>query len=629
MSAPLHIVHLEDDRLDAELIQFRLISDGIQCRLVRVENRTEFLAALEAGPVDLILSDHALPSFSGLAALTLAREKVPGIPFIFVSGAPDEDHVVEALRAGADNYVHKTRLGRLAPVIRHALRQSHVATPPAVTPADAERRFHALEAALRQSEERYRALVESVPEVIYSVSTDGDLTDLSPAFTAVTGWPCAEWLGKPFAGLIHPDDLPRAAAHFEEVLQGKTPPPYELRIRARSGEYLVGEFTTAPIVEAGRVVGKTGIARDITERKRTEAATRQATERLARWVSELEQRHREISLLNEMGEVLQSCLTESEAHTVIAHYGQRLFPGEVGCLCMLGPSQNVIEMAALWGDAGAGAQEFSPDDCWALRTGRIHRVDEQSSGLFCRHVGDSAPAYSLCLPMMAQGETLGLLHLRRPAPHDPAHDTAKLDAVHERLAISVAEHIALALANLKLHASLRSQAIRDSLTGLFNRRYLEESLERELRRAIRRRSTLGVILLDLDHFKDFNDTFGHAAGDMLLRELGQFLLTHIRGEDIACRYGGEEFLILLVEASLEDTVQRAEQLRQGVRHLSVRARSETLGSVSLSLGTAVFPDHGDSVEALLRAADAALYHAKATGRDRVSVAISPQLGRSA
>ena len=173
---------------------------------------------------------------------------------------------------------------------------------------------------------------------------------------------------------------------------------------------------------------------------------------------------------------------------------------------------------------------------------------------------------------------------------------------------------------LRLQKTLRVQAVRDPLTRLFNRRYLEETFERELRRAERRRKPMGVIMLDLDHFKIFNDTFGHAAGDALLRVVGQFLVSRSRREDVACRYGGEEFVLIFPDAPLDTTVRRAEELREEARSLQVQHHGHPLGNVTISVGVAGFPVHGSTTATLLRAADEALYRAKSEGRDRVEVA---------
>jgi len=171
-----------------------------------------------------------------------------------------------------------------------------------------------------------------------------------------------------------------------------------------------------------------------------------------------------------------------------------------------------------------------------------------------------------------------------------------------------------------LREALREQSIRDPLTELYNRRYMEEALFQQLSRVTRQVLPLGLIMIDIDHFKNFNDTHGHAAGDALLRELGQFLKNHVRNEDIACRYGGEEFLLIMPDASLEAAHQRAVLLQQEAKKLRVQDAGQSLQGITLSLGVAVYPEHGRSVDSLLRAADAALYRAKQEGRDRVAVA---------
>jgi len=223
--------------------------------------------------------------------------------------------------------------------------------------------------------------------------------------------------------------------------------------------------------------------------------------------------------------------------------------------------------------------------------------------------------------MMAHGETLGMLYFDsggKPIQNENSH--VQPSHSEQQLAKTLAEHAALALANLNLRETLRIQSVRDPLTGLYNRRYMEESLERELRRSMRKKSPLGVMMLDVDHFKHFNDTFGHEAGDSVLQTMAKLFRSQLRGEDVVCRYGGEEFTVILPEASLEATRQRAEQLREAVKHVVPSFRGESLEAVTLSIGVASFPENGNTGEALLRTADAALYQAKQQGRDRVVVA---------
>ena len=369
------------------------------------------------------------------------------------------------------------------------------------------------------------------------------------------------------------------------------------------------------------------MVRRIAEREQASAALQQAHDELERRVkdrtAELEQRNREAVLLSEMGGLFQACATSEEAYRIVVHFAPHLFPGPAGALFVRSPSRTDLEARATWGDwpTSPQAQVFAATDCWALRRGRMHVAANSGTDIACGHEISPAAGH-VCVPMTAQGEALGVLYLQLASAADG--NSLPLAPESERLAVATAEHVALALANLQLRETLRSQSIRDPLTGLFNRRYMEETLERELRRAGRAKNSLGVVMLDIDHFKRFNDTFGHDAGDAVLRELGALLQSHIRGGDIACRYGGEEFTLILPEAPLEVVSQRAEMLRVEIKQLAVHHRGQSLGSLSMSMGVAVFPEHGLTVDALLRGADQALYGAKQAGRDRVTVAEADQ-----
>jgi diguanylate cyclase (GGDEF)-like protein len=222
---------------------------------------------------------------------------------------------------------------------------------------------------------------------------------------------------------------------------------------------------------------------------------------------------------------------------------------------------------------------------------------------------------------------LGVLQLRRALGNEDQEKKLEEStrASRQQLAVTVAGHIGLALANLKLRDTLRTQSIRDPLTGLYNRRYLKESLEREVRRASRSQRPLAVIILDVDHFKGFNDTLGHDAGDALLHELGTLLQARTRGEDIPCRFGGDEFVIILAGTPMDVATRRAQQLQEGIKRMSVPHGKEYLNSPTVSLGVAVYPEHGSTGDALLHAADEALYRAKAQGRDQVVVGQSSEI----
>jgi diguanylate cyclase (GGDEF)-like protein len=254
----------------------------------------------------------------------------------------------------------------------------------------------------------------------------------------------------------------------------------------------------------------------------------------------------------------------------------------------------------------------SPEDCWGLRRGKGY-VGNGTTTPPCEHAGPARELATLCVPLTAYGEVLGVLHLRSP-------DASAVQSTIQ-LATMVGDGLALTLANLRLRQSLKALSIRDSLTGLFNRRYLDETLGREFARAQRNGTPVAVIMLDVDHFKNFNSTFGHEAGDAVLRELGTLLMRSVRAGDIACRYGGEEFCLVLPLMDRNGARLRAEAIREGAARLEVKSDGRMLGPVTLSLGVALFPEDANS-ESVLRAADEALYEAKRTGRDRVVVSLA-------
>ena len=362
--------------------------------------------------------------------------------------------------------------------------------------------------------------------------------------------------------------------------------------------------------------------RDISERKQIQSALEEATAKLRIALAESEEQAREAIKLRELIDILQSCQTAEEAYRIIGNTLPTTLSSPSGALCMTSSSRNIVEAVAAWGGAPATEKTFAPDDCWALRRGKVHRVNDAASPLRCAHVSGSLAGGYLCVPLAAQGETLGVLCLENTS-QSPNPSLVSPEAPMETLArqaSAVAERISLVLANLRVREALRSQSIRDPLTGLFNRRFMEESLEREVRRAARNDEGVALLMLDLDHFKLFNDTFGHQAGDVLLRGFGDLLSQATRGQDVACRYGGEEFLLIQAGSSIDAACKRAELLREDLKQLTVRHAGQVLGRVTVSIGVSAFPGHGTTVEELVRAADKALYRAKEEGRDRVVVA---------
>jgi diguanylate cyclase (GGDEF)-like protein len=321
-------------------------------------------------------------------------------------------------------------------------------------------------------------------------------------------------------------------------------------------------------------------------------------------------RLRELSLVLELGEMLQACRTADEAYEVMQRVAPAYFDDMDGALSIIAPSRDEAVIVARWGNAFAKLQRFELDECWGLRRSQLHVVGDHEHGVNCRH-WETVPSAAACFPLIGNGELLGALHL--------VSKTRLSANIRERLGV-LGEQIALAVANLRLRETLRNQSIRDPLTGLFNRRYAEETLQRELIRCDRHQTALSIALLDVDHFKRFNDTHGHEAGDEVLKQIARYLQQQIRGGDVASRLGGEELMVILPEAGAVDAVRKAQVLCDGIRDLKVRASGKLIGPVTVSIGVAAFGFHGTNTEQLLRSADAALYRAKGEGRDRVVLA---------
>ncbi|HTK28643.1 MAG TPA: diguanylate cyclase [Vicinamibacterales bacterium] len=355
-----------------------------------------------------------------------------------------------------------------------------------------------------------------------------------------------------------------------------------------------------------------------------------ANDRLTVSVRRAEFYAEQIGQLTAVGQLLQSCQTAAEVYGVVKHAMGKLFPSDSGALSVLNSSGNMLEAMTAWGDLSPARRVFAPEDCWAFRLGRPHVVSEPGSPLRCAHAAGLEAATTVCVPLTAQGESLGVLHFSFAATDaDKGQAAGTADSTRGKMATAMAEQIALALANIRLREALRNQSILDQLTGLFNRRYLEGTLERECRRATRAGRPLSILMLDVDHFKRFNDMWGHDCGDTVLRDLATLMRTHFRGEDIACRYGGEEFVLLLPDSPAEGAMKRAEEFRIAVHNLAVQHRKQTVGSISVSIGVASLPQHGTSPAALLESADRALYQAKHLGRDRsICAEVVPRLTES-
>jgi diguanylate cyclase (GGDEF)-like protein/PAS domain S-box-containing protein len=391
--------------------------------------------------------------------------------------------------------------------------------------------------------------------------------------------------------------------------------------RRKDGKIIQVKINAVPLILNGCVQGAYEICQDVSEYVEARNARAEHAESLNQLVKTLQRHTAEMELLNDMRDWIECLETEKEVGPVVAESIPKLFPECIsGTMYLLKSMREPAEADVSWGEARIRRPISAPRDCWSLRRGRSHWSEPGTAGVRCSHLG-LTNSESLCIPMLAQGSMQGVLHIEFPSGAGSLSES-EADSLRDsrrRLAISVAGHIATCLSNLRLRETLREQSVRDPLTDLFNRRFMEESLETELRRAKRDEKPLSVLLLDLDRFKRFNDTFGHDAGDFVLRSVADIFRGFFRGGDICCRYGGEEFAVILPESSSQCSAVRANALRSELKRLTLHYKGRTLGSLTFSAGIATFPEHGLTPSALLSAADGCLYESKSSGRDRITV----------
>ncbi len=414
-------------------------------------------------------------------------------------------------------------------------------------------------------------------------SRGGGIPEGHPALNAFLGMPFH--IGQRLAGMIGIANRP--GGYDDEIMQRLEP----------------------LLATCGNLVGALESTR---RRVAAEEALREANERLGETVEQMTKRNEEIMLLSKLEELMQACDTHEEAYQVVAYISRQLFPALSGALYGIEESSGRLQLIHDWGGRRL-ASVFSTMQCIAVRRGRPHISAGLGSPLNCRHV-DTKAYVSLCVPLIGKSESFGVLELIAEKSDDGRE---AIEAVRE-LAVTVAQRIAVTFANLKLSEYFREQSVRDPLTNLYNRRYMNETLDRELHRSSRTEGgVVSVVQFDLDHFKQINDQFGHGAGDAVLVEFSAILQEVSRASDVACRLGGEEFLLILPDCSREIAASRAEKIRSDFAALKCVTGGVELEGMTVSGGVAAYPHCARSSSSLLRAADAALYEAKSAGRNQI------------
>lgn len=463
------------------------------------------------------------------------------------------------------------------------------------------------------------AVVDSARDAIIAMSTSGVIMSWNAGAERLYGYSAQEAIGRSFCFLVPLNHLDELLRFLDRAHRGEPAPPSEV-VHVRKGGGRISVFlSVSPIRNVdGLIVGVSALCRESNEISAREQELRRTNETLAEAVRNLQQHISQMDLVQKLSESLESSCHIDEAYSILKRFLPKLFPASSGALFEWKAELDLLEASAGWGEKALQETVFSSEECRAMRRGQPHEVVGANSPVRCPHLTHLTQANTICAPLNGSGETLGVLCVRA-SPYElsqPRETQARLSESRKRIVETIAGHVALMLTNLRLRDRLKAQSIRDPVTGLFNRRYLDETLPRELHRAARNGKCVSVIMCDIDCFKQFNDANGHIAGDDLLRSFGELVQKTVRAGDIACRYGGDEFVLLLLDTPLDTAKRRAELLQREFERLLIPVGQKSLSPGTFSVGISVHPDHGVTPSALLQAADQALYSNKSMRGNR-------------
>lgn len=478
-----------------------------------------------------------------------------------------------------------------------------------------------IERTLRESEARGRAILNTAVDAIITIDHAGRIESCNRAASQIFGYGTNELVSKNVKELMPMGHSEKHDGYIRNYMRSGRARIIgvgrELLARRRDGSEFPIELTVNEIKLEGRRLF-VGMLRDISERKANEEQRGKLTKELTHRVEELNRLNEENALLSGLGSYLQACSSKEEAYDVLLAHARVLFANESGAFYTLSEAGSATCMLS-WGDEqDILSHPVQKQDCWAMRRGVVHETSDAGASLRCRHYNGIGSGSQCCIPVMTQNGPIGLLTLHVPSAD--SKDEPDQSVPHSlSLMTGIADRLGPALSGIELRGRLHEDSIRDPLTKLYNRRFMNESLHRELLRARRADSPLSLIILDLDRFKSINDEYGHDVGDDVLVTVAQSLSRAVREEDYMYRYGGEEFVIVLPGANLDIARERAQEACRKVRALRIDTEKGTL-QITISAGVATFPEHGNTQEELIVQADKALYLAKQSGRDRIQLA---------
>ncbi|MEH1785835.1 MAG: diguanylate cyclase [Nostoc sp.] len=418
-----------------------------------------------------------------------------------------------------------------------------------------------------------------------------------------------EWLGKTDSEFLpDPEEGRRVMENDQVVLKtlhplklieeikiaGNDQPCYWLSFKFPFSDYATGAYRIG------------GISIDITESIEAQRSLTNLNRQLEEKTLELEAKKRELIYLSDMTDMLYSCESEDEVYQVFALTCSKLFPNMSGSIYIIANSKNYVQMNSFWGGERSSKEIFSLSDCWALRRGKLNLLSPRNSGLTCSHLIQPVSDTHLCVPLFGQGEVVGILHI------DTLEEISPED---QQITEIIARTLGIALNNLSIKQRLTHDSLRDGMTQLFNQSYMQSITEQRLAEAERSGQPLSIIFLDIDNFKSYNSRYGHLTANIVIQGLAKLLLKSIRSFDIACRWGGEEFVIVMPNMTLETLRKRVEQLRLDVEQMQLRDGDQILEGITASFGIAV-SEPGITVKDFLNRANQAMLEAKRTGKNR-------------
>ncbi len=471
-----------------------------------------------------------------------------------------------------------------------------------------------LERQLKSEREFIEKVLQTVASLVVVLDTEGRIVVFNQACEKVSGFSAEEVLGKSVWEILIPEDEKESVKRvFHELRFEAIPNQYENHwITKDGGRRLISWKNSVVSDEDGKPLFIIGTGTDVTEQRRMEEELVASRMRLASQLEAIQKQNRILALLGELAEGIIISKRDEDVKRVLRLYLVEIFAPHLWSIYILDREKMVLTRWVAGGDGRPlPAHEWiAAEECWALQTGRFYECHRESLET-CLHGYDKSKGHIYCVPISYQMDKLGVLSLFI------SHDTKSGEKqFFKEVMETVSRFIGLGFWNFRLRMVLREQSVLDPLTGLYNRRYLNEYLKVEYHRAVRSGMPISFLMLDIDHFKNINDTYGHPLGDEVLKNLANIIRGTVRLSDVICRYGGEEFLIICPDMDIEVASKRAEVLRSKVEQYIL----PIAGGITVSVGVATFPRHGNTLEKVIEKADEALYKAKKAGRNRVVIA---------